>query len=546
MQGKRLLAAKALTGLGVHRLVLPRRRDHIIILNYHRIREDHPSGAALFDQGVFGPSTRQFQRQMIWLKKTTRILSQRDFLSLLENGEGPGGPYSLVTFDDGYIDNYTLAMPVLSQLEIPAIMFAPTGAIEQRRLGWWDVIAYLVSKSPSPGFVFRGKTYGLAGGAQTVISDLQRMMKTEPASRTEGLLEELARACKTGLPSLEEQSRELMTWEQLRELPARNVSVGSHTRSHRVLTTLSEDEQEKELRLSKEELEDKLQRRCRCLAYPVGGPGCFSARTMELARQCGYEAAFAFGFLPRPLESLQPYALPRLEYPPDPGGFKAMISFPRLVTGLGPENKPIVPTGAAPPSPGLVRRLAARLWGYHRRMVYHLPLQGLEPPVADKEVVYRLGRPEDLEELDIKQHDYDPEAKQYALRRLEAGDLWLVGHKGKEVVFYCWVSLGAIETGLDWFLTAPPGVGCVYKVFTVEDQRGQGLYPACYPYLAPLLISQGVRDLLTLVADNNLASRRSAEKAGYRPAGWLGTWHFMGRKRHRWSRGAMRLLKSLA
>ena len=49
--------------------------------------------------------------------------------------------------DDGYIDNYTLAYPLLKVLNLPAIFFISTSLIEERHLGWWDIIDYMLKKS---------------------------------------------------------------------------------------------------------------------------------------------------------------------------------------------------------------------------------------------------------------------------------------------------------------------------------------------------------------------------------------------------------------
>ena len=84
--------------------------------------------------------------------------------------------------------------------------------------------------------------------------------------------------------------RSTMTWDELREVVAMGVEVGSHTVSHPRLTELSDAELHDELRDSKEKLEDELQRPCTLLVYPFGDQ---DARVRTAARAVGYFAAFA-------------------------------------------------------------------------------------------------------------------------------------------------------------------------------------------------------------------------------------------------------------
>jgi len=87
----------------------------------------------------------------------------------------------------------------------------------------------------------------------------------------------------------------MLTWEQIREMSAAGFEFGSHGCSHRPLGKLSREEVERELRASKEVIEDHLGREVTSLAYPHGS---FNAETKELAAQAGYRMAFAVHPLP--------------------------------------------------------------------------------------------------------------------------------------------------------------------------------------------------------------------------------------------------------
>jgi peptidoglycan/xylan/chitin deacetylase (PgdA/CDA1 family) len=85
-----------------------------------------------------------------------------------------------------------------------------------------------------------------------------------------------------------------MTWDQIREVDRGGLTVGAHTHTHRVLGTLTPDQQREELRQSLAILELELGREVRTLAYPVGEERHVTAETRGLAAECGFEIAFSY------------------------------------------------------------------------------------------------------------------------------------------------------------------------------------------------------------------------------------------------------------
>jgi peptidoglycan/xylan/chitin deacetylase (PgdA/CDA1 family) len=283
--------AAALFALGVLHPFARARRRSLTVFCYHRVRA-HATEATLFDAGVYGPTARELQAQLRWLKKYTRVLSLDEFLELAQRPEPPSEPCSLITFDDGYRDNYELALPVLRELVLPAIFFISTQLISERRLGWWDLIAYLVKKTERAQIELGGRCFQLAGRTAAAIAELQHRMKTLPCAETSGLIEELARSTAVALPTAEEQSSQLMSWKQLREAADHGVAIGAHGHSHRVLTTLGDQDVRAELVSSKRMLELQMAAPVHSIAYPCGGKSHYDERTKSIAAACGFLAGF--------------------------------------------------------------------------------------------------------------------------------------------------------------------------------------------------------------------------------------------------------------
>jgi len=292
--GKKELLANLLYYSGLWRPVSGWRRNGLVILNYHRIRPDNPAEACPFDDGVFGPTQSAFERQVKWLRKHFEVLSESEVLDVVRGGGSFRNRFAAITFDDGYRDNYDLALPVLTAHRTPAIFFVCPALIEERQLGWWDIIAYLVKASPRTVIDLHGETIPLGGQKLAAIGTLHTWMKLRPSGETGGLMEELSEVCSVPLPALALRDGQLMTWDQIRDAANRGVAIGSHTHTHRVLAGLTEEDQRWELLQSKAALEVRLERPVRTLAYPVGGYRNFTAVTMRLARDCGYDGAFSF------------------------------------------------------------------------------------------------------------------------------------------------------------------------------------------------------------------------------------------------------------
>lgn len=295
MVGKRLLLSKALMATGIDRLVGAVSRPTLFVANYHRLHASASTRQSRFDDGVFGPDAATFRKQVEWLKAHTEILDEEGLARVFAADELPrGSRYSAITFDDGYADCYTLARPVLEDLGVRGIFFIPFEMLDSRRLGWWDVAAFLLKQTSRESISLKGETLHLRADFRGALKRVLGLFKLEKAELTEGLLGELARACGVPLPGSDVQSPELMNWENVRAMKSAGHGIGSHTLSHRVLATLDRASQQREIHQSKRELEAVVGGSVSSFAYPVGGPAHYNADSVDLAREAGYACAFTF------------------------------------------------------------------------------------------------------------------------------------------------------------------------------------------------------------------------------------------------------------
>ncbi len=331
MKYKKKILARMIYLSGIVRMGRPLLSDRLIVFNYHRLRPDDPAFAPPFDEDVFGPTRSEFRRHMAWLKRNTRIISETDLLDFFGTGKFPGGINVMITFDDGYRDNYATAYPILKELGIPAIFFVPTRMIHNRKLGWWDIAAYLIKNTERNEIAVNGVSLPLRDGRRNhAIRVIQFRLQSMRPGRVQEFLAEMALHCRVPFPTIEQQGAQLMDWDEIRAVARDGFTIGSHTHSHATLSTLTPQEQAREMIRSGSILEEKTGKPVRSIAYPLGGNNHISADTARIAAETGYRAGFSFNTGFNPVGKIDPYHLRRIPGPDDFYLLFSSIFFPNL------------------------------------------------------------------------------------------------------------------------------------------------------------------------------------------------------------------------
>ncbi|MGB8957942.1 MAG: polysaccharide deacetylase family protein, partial [Candidatus Aminicenantales bacterium] len=204
-------------------------RRGLLIFNYHGFNtfvNDYWDFGSLYTSG-YG---RNFEKQVRYYEKTFRKL--KDFGSMKLSEEGP--TYFL-TFDDGYRDNFEIALPVLAKHAVPSIFFIATGAIGTDRLLWHDAVRRHYESSSSGG---RWAAAGLKRRCREELEQHKRIAGQDG--------QWMLRVSPEASPRL------MMNWDEVRAAAAAGILIGSHTDTHPILSRLSGDSQREEIRTSLE------------------------------------------------------------------------------------------------------------------------------------------------------------------------------------------------------------------------------------------------------------------------------------------------------
>ena len=195
------------------------RGTQISVLLYHRVTDDLRDSVTV--------SVRQFEEQMRWVAEHYETCT----LDQLVSGQVPSSanPVVTVTFDDGYLDNYTNAAPILRKYGVPCAFFVSTAMI---------------------------------GTSRAFPHDLEKLGRRIPA----------------------------MDWAQVRDLHAQGFTIGSHTVSHVNLATCTDEEASRELSESLERLRQTLDVTDVSIAYPYGKRSDITPARIGMIKTAGYKA----------------------------------------------------------------------------------------------------------------------------------------------------------------------------------------------------------------------------------------------------------------
>ena len=290
---KRDRAALLGNRLGLTRLLeAAPRRNCLIVLNYHRIGDARTSQ---YDSAVFSATAEDFETQVAHLRRYYNVVSLDEAVASLLNPGWNAASRILITFDDGYLDNYTTAFPILKAHGLSAVFFLCTAYVGSAIIPWWDQIAYIVRNANK--HVLRidypdAHEFDLTAGVDSAIVRILKIFKSPATKDPRRMIAALESAAEVASPVGSE--RTFLNWDEAAEMLKGGMSIGSHTHTHRLLEKLPFEEQLQELATSKKLLEERLRTEVISLAYPVGGATAYSSITMDAAAELGYKAAFSY------------------------------------------------------------------------------------------------------------------------------------------------------------------------------------------------------------------------------------------------------------
>lgn len=282
---------------GLRRVLRRAHRHQTAVVWYHGFTEKpHHEGIQNFE-GLHLHS-EMFRRHLTHLRDHYTVLPLQTYLEH-RVFRVPLPPNSaVITLDDGYASNYSIAYPLLQEFKLPATIFITTDFVEEGKPQWTDRVEYAVDQADLASLVAVGLLRdGVADTMETrghalvaAKSRLKKIRQEERHAAVEEIERSLGRSL-LGSPEWPEIYRPL-NWEQVREMQASGlIAIGSHTASHPILSRCSPEIVRQNLAEARRTIEECTGVSCPLFAYPNGEIGDFDDQTREVVMEVGHNSA---------------------------------------------------------------------------------------------------------------------------------------------------------------------------------------------------------------------------------------------------------------
>lgn len=270
-----------------------RKAPPFLILIYHRV---HPEPTPFMIDAI--PPER-FDRQMRHLAEAYHPLALDELIERSRTGTVPKGAVA-VTFDDGYADNESHALPILRKHGVPATVFLVTGCIETGRVPWHDEVLLAFAGARGGSIAAVGGPEGTTLPLHTEAERHRAAFATLAALKPLPEMDRLAAVAKVraalGAESGHADGALMLDWEGVRRMRSQGIQFGAHTVTHPILSRVTPDRAREEIAESKRAIEEKLGEAVTLFAYPNGRPEDFTDTNVSQVQTAGFRAALTTSF----------------------------------------------------------------------------------------------------------------------------------------------------------------------------------------------------------------------------------------------------------
>jgi peptidoglycan/xylan/chitin deacetylase (PgdA/CDA1 family) len=284
------IAKTALLRLGGYAALRSFAPSHgLAILRYHAVCEPRSDDYA--DPSIC-VTPAQFERHVAYLTRAYTILRLEDAVDMLAARRALPKNAIVLTFDDGYADNLA-ASRILKKYGATATFYITAGCLADGEPFWPVEVRYVVRALPASRMAVTAGPVHLeldltsGSGRQAAVKVLTKTYKAHPIAVRDELRSVLrARAGRVEAP------RVMLTYDEVREMRALGMTIGSHTMTHPNLPNAGAADARRELVQSKARLEQELDAPVTMFSYPNGGAERYmTPEIAAIVRDVGFAAA---------------------------------------------------------------------------------------------------------------------------------------------------------------------------------------------------------------------------------------------------------------
>lgn len=259
------------------------------LFGHNVVESSHPYYDVLMRLGFLDRA--EFERKILFIKRHCIVLSLEEALQAVQGGSIPRRAVVL-TFDDGYKDNYHHILPILEKYRVPATFFLSSALMDEMVEFWFNRLIDCVCQSRCEQTRLTNRNIWPLRNADekaAAIEAAARILQVLQPSDRDAVLNDIEeRLCpfrtRTHLP--------MLSWEEVRSMAQSPlITLGAHTYSHVVLSSVSFEEACQEITRGREVLAERTGLPIRHFAYPCGRTEDYHDQIMDYLRRSGFASA---------------------------------------------------------------------------------------------------------------------------------------------------------------------------------------------------------------------------------------------------------------
>lgn len=264
--------------------------DKVAILRYHSIQEPDNN---FYASPSITISPKDFERHVKYFSRKYNVISLDEVVDCIET-QRPFPKNSIVfTFDDGYADNYN-AYKILKKYGVMGTFYLTAGCIDNENPLWLFEVHYLINNTKKEKLELEIKdekiTFDLSKQQNklNIINEIMTLVKSNNLQTREEIMKQLRK--RLSVDDLEDASKEVMlTWEQVKDMAADDMTVAAHTISHANLPNATLEDAMQEIKGCKAIIEERLNIPIKHFSYPNGGDyEYFNDTIKKIVKEAGF------------------------------------------------------------------------------------------------------------------------------------------------------------------------------------------------------------------------------------------------------------------
>jgi peptidoglycan/xylan/chitin deacetylase (PgdA/CDA1 family) len=227
----------------------------VIILMYHRVMPLEKLKGSFIQPGMY-VTDEVFEGHLRYLVEHYQVIPMLELLDRIDNQDwDKGKKYCVITFDDGWVDNYEYAYPLLKRYALPATIFLVSGYINTERWFWPERIIYLYEQLikgmarvddikvlynffRKHGLPLQPSEVYHESDGTNLIEGAIGSLKLKTYEEISNIISDLEKILGVTMPS----QRLIMNWQEINEMEKYQITFGAHSCTHRILTTLNDNQ----------------------------------------------------------------------------------------------------------------------------------------------------------------------------------------------------------------------------------------------------------------------------------------------------------------